>query len=56
MPVRRTKAGWFWGSKGPYDSREEAEAVARKTRGKEPMKAKKTTKKKKVGRKSRGGY
>jgi len=29
MPLRHTKAGWMWGSKGPFTSKAKALAVAR---------------------------
>ena len=29
MPIRKTDAGWFWGSKGPFDSKAKALAVGR---------------------------
>jgi len=29
MPIRHTSAGWYWGSRGPFDSREKAVEVAR---------------------------
>jgi hypothetical protein len=29
MPLRHTKAGWMWGSKGPFPSKAKALAVAR---------------------------
>ena len=29
MPIRKTKGGWKWGSKGPFKSRKKAAAVAR---------------------------
>lgn len=29
MPVHKKDGKWFWGSKGPYDTKEEAEAVGR---------------------------
>ena len=29
MPVRKVKNGWMWGSKGPFESKEKAEQVAR---------------------------
>jgi hypothetical protein len=27
MPVRKTKRGWYWGSKGPFKSRKKARQV-----------------------------
>lgn len=29
MPLRKTDKGWFWGSKGPFPSKDKALAVAR---------------------------
>lgn len=29
MPIRQVRGKWYWGSKGPFDSRAKAEAVAR---------------------------
>lgn len=29
MPLVKRQSGWFWGSKGPFDSRAKALAVAR---------------------------
>jgi len=29
MPLRHTKAGWMWGSKGPFPSKAKALSVAR---------------------------
>lgn len=29
MPIRHTQAGWYWGSKGPFDTKAQALAVAR---------------------------
>lgn len=29
MPLVKRKSGWFWGSKGPFDSKAKALAVAR---------------------------
>ena len=29
MPLVRKPSGWFWGSKGPFDSKAKALAVAR---------------------------
>jgi hypothetical protein len=29
MPLRHTKSGWMWGSKGPFTSKAKALAVAR---------------------------
>jgi hypothetical protein len=29
MPIRRTDQGFYWGSKGPFPTREQAEAAAR---------------------------
>lgn len=29
MPLRHTDKGWFWGSKGPFDTKDKALAVAR---------------------------
>jgi hypothetical protein len=29
MPLRKTKAGWFWGSKGPFPDKAKALQVAR---------------------------
>lgn len=29
MPIRHTDKGWFWGSKGPFPSKDKALAVAR---------------------------
>lgn len=29
MPLRKTDQGWFWGSKGPFPSKDKALAVAR---------------------------
>lgn len=29
MPIRHTKKGWYWGSKGPFKTRAQAERVAR---------------------------
>lgn len=29
MPLRHTKSGWMWGSKGPFPSKAKALAVAR---------------------------
>jgi hypothetical protein len=29
MPLVRKQSGWFWGSKGPFDSKAKALAVAR---------------------------
>ena len=29
MPIRKTKRGWMWGSRGPFRTRKEAEEVAR---------------------------
>jgi hypothetical protein len=29
MPIRKTKKGWWWGSKGPFATRKKAEQVAR---------------------------
>ena len=29
MPLRHTKAGWMWGSKGPFPTKGKALAVAR---------------------------
>ena len=28
MPIRKTKAGWKWGSKGPFKTKKQAQAVA----------------------------
>lgn len=27
MPIRKTKRGWFWGSKGPFKTKKKAEQV-----------------------------
>lgn len=29
MPLRKTKKGWYWGSKGPFKSKKKAQEVAR---------------------------
>lgn len=29
MPIRKTSKGWYWGSKGPFDTKEKAEEVMR---------------------------
>lgn len=29
MPLRRTKSGWMWGSKGPFPTKAKALSVAR---------------------------
>lgn len=29
MPIRHTDKGWFWGSKGPFQTKTQAQAVAR---------------------------
>ena len=29
MPIRKTKKGWYWGSKGPFKTRKKAASVAR---------------------------
>lgn len=29
MPIRHTKKGWYWGSKGPFKTRKKAAAVAK---------------------------
>jgi hypothetical protein len=29
MPLRKTKAGWYWGSKGAFPTKAQALAVAR---------------------------
>ena len=29
MPIRHTSKGWYWGSKGPFKSRDKAEQVAK---------------------------
>jgi hypothetical protein len=29
MPLTKRQSGWFWGSKGPFDSKAKALAVAR---------------------------
>lgn len=29
MPIRKTDRGYYWGSKGPFPTREKAEEVAR---------------------------
>ena len=29
MPIRKTDKGWYWGSKGPFDTKTKAQAVAR---------------------------
>lgn len=29
MPIRKTDKGWYWGSKGPFDTKAKAQAVAR---------------------------
>jgi len=29
MPIRKTDAGWYWGSKGPFPTKSKAQAVAR---------------------------
>lgn len=29
MPIRKTDKGWFWGSKGPFDTKAQAASVAR---------------------------
>lgn len=29
MPIRKTNKGWFWGSKGPFDTKAKALAVGR---------------------------
>ena len=29
MPLTKKQSGWFWGSKGPFDSKAKALAVAR---------------------------
>ena len=29
MPIRKKNGKWYWGSKGPFDSRAKAEEVAR---------------------------
>ena len=29
MPIRHTKEGWWWGSKGPFKNKKKAEEVAR---------------------------
>ena len=29
MPIRKTKKGWFWGSRGPFKTRKKAAAVGR---------------------------
>ena len=28
MPIRKTSQGYFWGSQGPFKTREKAESVA----------------------------
>ena len=28
MPIRKTAKGWYWGSRGPFGSREKAAEVA----------------------------
>ena len=28
MPIERRKGKWWWGSKGPFDSRQKAEEVS----------------------------
>lgn len=28
MPIRKTDKGWYWGSKGPFDTKAKAQAVA----------------------------
>lgn len=28
MPIRKTKKGWYWGSKGPFKTKKKAEEVA----------------------------
>lgn len=29
MPIRHTSKGWYWGSKGPFKTREKAAQVAK---------------------------
>jgi hypothetical protein len=29
MPIRKTEKGYYWGSKGPFPTREKAEEVAK---------------------------
>lgn len=29
MPITQTDKGWYWGSKGPFDTKSQAQAVAR---------------------------
>ena len=28
MPIKKTKKGWYWGSKGPFNSKNKAQEVA----------------------------
>ena len=28
MPIKRTDKGWYWGSKGPFNSKKKAQEVA----------------------------
>lgn len=44
MPVRKTEQGYYWGTKGPFPTKEKADEVARAAYAsgyKEPMKDKK---------------
>jgi hypothetical protein len=34
MPIRKTKQGWFWGSRGPYKSKAAAQKVAKAAKSK----------------------
>ena len=48
MPIRKTDKGYYWGSKGPFPTRQKAEEVARAAYShgyKEPSKSKKDTNK-----------
>lgn len=29
MPIRKVKGKWYWGSKGPFNTRKKAEEVAK---------------------------
>ncbi len=29
MPIKKTKKGWYWGSKGPFNSKKKAQQVAK---------------------------
>lgn len=31
MPIRHTDQGWFWGSKGPFETKTKAESIQRAT-------------------------